>query len=119
MAKKKRTRRTAQGARPKQGSRPGAVDVGRVTPEWRWRTFPVFFAFVCGMLLAFFSNEGTVNPVAFVLLLAALLGFGFGIAHLIVTNFYVARRVRARREAIARGETPPEDFQDELVFPKD
>jgi len=115
MAKKKRKQRSTQGTSPQ----PGASDIGRVTPDWRWRSFPVFFAFVCGMLLAFFVNEGTVNPLAFVLLLAALLGFGFGVSHLIVTNFVVARRVRARREAIARGETPPEDFQDELVFPDD
>jgi hypothetical protein len=115
MAKKKRKQRSTQGTPP----RPGSASGEHVTPDWRWRSFPVFFALVCGMLLAFFVNEGTANPLAFVLLLAALLGFGFGVSHLIVTNVFVARRVRARREAIARGETRPEDFQDDLVFPDD
>ncbi len=73
-------------------------------------------AFVSGMLLAFLSNGTTSNPVAFVLLIAALLGFGYCLAHLVVTNVVVAGRVRRRRASIARGEEQPGEFEDELVY---
>ena len=64
----------------------------RSRPDWRWRSFPVFAAFATGMLIAFVVNEGTVNPVAFVLQLAALLGVGYSLAHLFVTNVITAGR---------------------------
>ncbi|MBI2723687.1 MAG: hypothetical protein HYX50_01360 [Chloroflexi bacterium] len=86
-------------------------------PGWRWRTFPVFFAFVSGMLVAFLSNGGTVNPLAFVLLIAALAGFFYGVVHMFVVNVVLARRVRRRAQADARGEDLPEDFETELVYP--
>jgi hypothetical protein len=120
MAKtKKKPHRVRVGARAgAEPARPaGRVDRESVLPQWRWRTFPVFFAFVTGMLLAFFVNEGTVNPLAFLLLLAALLGFGYCLAHILVTNFIVAGRVRRRRAARARGEERAEDFEEELVYP--
>ncbi len=63
-------------------------------PDWRWRSFPVFAAFATGMLLAFVVNEGSVNPVAFVLQIAALLGVGYSLAHLLVTNVLLAGRTR-------------------------
>ncbi len=66
----------------------------RARPDWRWRSFPVFAAFVSGMLLAFLINEGSVNPAAFVLQIAALLGVGYSLAHLFVTNVFAAGRAR-------------------------
>jgi peptidoglycan/LPS O-acetylase OafA/YrhL len=119
MARKKKPHRGRVGARGgAAAAKPAArIDRESVLPEWQWRTFPVFFAFVTGMLLAFFVNEGTVNPLAFLLLLAALLGFGYCLAHILVTNFVVAGRVRRRRAARARGEALPEDFEEELVYP--
>ncbi len=85
-------------------------------PGWRWRTFPVFAAFVAGLLLAFIVNEGSVNPVAFVLQLLAILGVGYVIAHFFVANVIVAGRVRRRRDAIARGETPDDEMEDVVVY---
>ena len=70
----------------------------RSRPDWRWRSFPVFAAFAAGMLIAFVVNEGTVNPVAFVLQLVALLGVGYSLAHLLVTNVIAAGRTRRDRE---------------------
>jgi hypothetical protein len=63
-------------------------------PDWRWRSFPVFAAFASGALIAFIVNEGSVNPVAFVLQIAALLGVGYSLAHLLVTNVATAGRMR-------------------------
>ena len=73
---------------------PPAGSRRRVRPDWRWRSFPVFAAFVSGMLLAFLVNEGSVNPAAFVLQIAALLGVGYSLAHLLVTNVIAAGRTR-------------------------
>jgi hypothetical protein len=76
-------------------------------------------AFVTGMLVAFLSNGATSNPVAFVLLIAALLGFGYCLAHLVVTNVLVAGRVRRQRAALARGEDPAANYEDALVYKDD
>jgi hypothetical protein len=81
----------------------------RTRPDWRWRSFPVFAAFAAGMLIAFVVNEGSVNPVAFVLQIAALLGVGYSLAHLLVTNVLAAgRNRRADREG---------DTEDVIVYP--
>ena len=56
----------------------------------------MFAAFVSGLLLAFLVNEGSVNPVAFVLQIAALLGVGYSLAHLFVTNVIAAGRPSPR-----------------------
>ncbi len=70
----------------------------RSRPDWRWRSFPVFAAFATGMLIAFIINEGSVNPAAFVLQIAALLGVSYSLAHLLVTNVVTAGRTRRDRE---------------------
>jgi hypothetical protein len=91
-------------------------------PDWRWRSFPTFFAFVCGMLLAFLVNEGTANPVAFILLIASLLGVGYGLAHMFITNVVVASRVRARQRAAADdgdGSADSAEYEDVLVYDED
>lgn len=78
-------------------------------PDWRWRSFPVFASFATGTLIAFIVNEGSVNPVAFVLQIAALLGVGYSLAHLLVTNVVAAGR---SRRAGARDES-----EDVIVYP--
>lgn len=121
---RKKPRQRADVARAASGSRASALrpptkldTPERLLPAWKWRTFPVLCAFVTGMLIAFLANAPTSNPLAFVLLIAALLGFGYCIAHLLVTNFLVAGRIRARRASIARGEEQPGDYEEELVYP--
>ena len=87
MANKKRSPIAATGPQPTKR---------RTRPDWRWRSFPVFAAFATGMLIAFVVNQGSVNPIAFVLQLAALLGVGYSLAHLFVTNVITAGRTRRR-----------------------
>lgn len=81
----------------------------RPRPDWRWRSFPVFASFAAGMLIAFVVNEGSANPVAFVLQIAALLGVGYSLAHMLVAN--VAAAGRARR-SVTHG-----DSEDVVVYP--
>jgi len=89
-------------------------------PRWRWRTFPVFFAFVLGLLVAGIVNGEQNNEFAWIVQLLALLGVGYGLVHLFVTNVIVAGRVRRRERPIARGEQPPDDeWVDEVVHPDD
>ena len=81
----------------------------RARPVWRWRTFPVFAALSTGMLIAFVVNEGSANPAAYFLQIAALLGVGYSIAHLLVRNVLGAGRAR---DADATDET-----EDVIVHP--
>ena len=78
----------------------------------------MFFAFVAGVLIASLLNPPSGNA-GYALQLAALAGFGYGLAHLFVTNVIVAGRLKRRREAAARGESPPEHYEDELVYPEE
>ena len=58
--------------------------------DWRWRTFPVFFAFVAGALVMALL-AGTIIGIAISWL--AVLGVIFGLTH-IVTRQFIARRRR-------------------------
>jgi len=71
------------------------------TAGWRWRSFPVFFAFVCGAF-AMGALNGVTNPVGAVFFYLALLGVAFGAAHM-VTRWLAERRMRRR----APGTPPP------------
>lgn len=66
------------------------------TLGWQWRTFPVFFAFVCG---AFLMSWLAWTPAGWLVSLAAMAGVAFGLAH--ITTRWLALR-RARREAQRR-----------------
>ena len=61
------------------------------------------------MLIAFVVNEGSANPVAFFLQIAALLGVGYSIAHLLVINVLGAGRTRRR--------DPDDETEDVIVHP--
>jgi hypothetical protein len=89
---------------------------GRYTPDWRWRTFPVFCALVAGLLVASFINGRPNNTAAAIVQLAAILGAAYALVHLFVSNVIVAGRIRRRDEAIARGDDDDE-YEDEVVYP--
>ncbi len=56
---------------------------------WNWRTFPVAFAFVLGLIV---MGVATTAPYVFLFLFfAALFGLAFGLAH-ILTRTIAARR---------------------------
>ena len=56
--------------------------------EWRWLTFPVFFAFaVGGLVMGLAASSALALPYFFVI----LFGVAFGAAH-IVTRIIVTRR---------------------------
>lgn len=120
MAKKRQrprqNTRSQSAATPPLGAATRGASTTRARPEWRWRTFPVFFAFVTGMLLAGFLNGAPTNTTAAIAQIAAVAGFGYALAHLFVANVIIAGRERRRRQAMERGEEPVEDFEEELIY---
>ena len=94
----------------------GSPDGGPPVRRWRWLTFPVFFAFATGLLIASLLNVETDSTIEGVVQIAALLLFGYGLAHLIITNVIVAGRVR-RRQLREQSDEASDDWEDEVVYP--
>ena len=93
---------------PKKKRRPAAaVLTFKTTAGWRWRSFPVFFAFVCGAFVMAMLN-GPTNPVGLVAVVLALFGVAFGLAHM-TTRWLVERR--ARRHQATPAPSPTEAGQ--------
>ncbi|MBF6600099.1 MAG: hypothetical protein IVW36_06285 [Dehalococcoidia bacterium] len=112
----KRTTRSRRRAVRHRGTAAEAASARPNLPHWKWRTFPVFAAFVAGLLL-----DSMVNPPASglgtALRVIGLLGAGYVLAHMIVVNVIVAGRIRARDKALAAGEDPDVEWVDEVVHP--
>lgn len=61
----------------------------RPLPHWKWFTFPVFVAFTAGIVfMGLIRNGQFLGPVVYT---AGLVGFAFGLAHLL-TRLWLARR---------------------------
>lgn len=97
---------TARGA-PKSRS-------GQEMPRWRWRTFPVFAAFVGGFLLASLISGQPDNDFTLAVRIAALFAAGYILAHFFVVKVVAPRRTRGR-DARDRGD----EWVDEVVYPDD
>lgn len=88
-------RATPAGQEPTAPARPGYVPVP--LPPWRWRTFPVYFAFSLGLFLGVYAGviAGIVNengnnvPMLAVFLIAAVL-LGLGLSRL-TTRWMMSR----------------------------
>ena len=88
--------------RSKRRRRPTTSPTPTATAGWRWRTFPVFFAFVCGL---FVMGLLATSPVGFGAFYIAVFGVAFGAAH-IVTRRIAERRMLRRASGTA---PPPEE----------
>jgi Flp pilus assembly protein TadB len=76
----------------KKRRRTAPTPIFKTTAGWRWRSFPVFFAFVCGAFVMGLLN-GVTNPVGAVFFYLALFGVAFGVAHTVV-RWLAERRMR-------------------------
>jgi hypothetical protein len=117
----KRSRRRARVGEP--GDPESASATSRPSPygDWKWRTFPVFFAFAVGLLVASFVNGEPDNDVAAVLQIAAIIGVSYGLARLFVRNVIVAGRLRRARGGAVGAEASRDDGEwvDEIVYPQE
>ncbi|MCI0776988.1 MAG: hypothetical protein J4N95_02310 [Chloroflexi bacterium] len=59
----------------------------RFMPEWNWRTFPVFFAFVAGIVIMGLVADTILGLIFF----GGLFGLAYGVAH-ILSRMWVTRR---------------------------
>ena len=101
--RKRTARRThTGGAQPQQPARTAALE--QPLPPWRWRTFPVYFAFALGAFLAAYvgviagiaeERSGNETPVLVLFVTVALL-LGFGMSR-ITTRFLLTRRFAKAR----------------------
>ncbi len=102
--RKKRRRGRRRGSRRGAGTAEGAgrtdeaqaqAQASTTTPlfEWQWRTFPVFFAFVCGGLLILLIGPKPNTDLYSVLFFVYLGAVAFGLAHM-ATRLFIARRRR-------------------------
>jgi hypothetical protein len=89
------------------------------SPDWRWRTFPVFAAFVAGLLLASLLNAETDNALEAIVQIVAIGGAAYVLIHLFVMNVIVAGRIKRRDAAVARGEELDDEYEDVVVYPDD
>jgi hypothetical protein len=89
----------------------------RVSPDWRWRTFPVFAAFVAGLLIASLLNFETDNAVEAIVQIVAICGAAYVLIHLVVTNVIVAGRIKRREEQVA--DDDDDDYEDVVVYPEE
>ena len=103
-----------------RAERVAGSEARRPLPRWQWRTFPVFFALVTGLLVASILNRNP-DTAALVVYLVAVAGFGYGLAHLFVTNVVVAGRLRRGGETAAPAEVsadaPDDAWEEETVYP--
>lgn len=103
----KRARRRTQ---PASSNPP---DARSTLPEWRWRTFPVFFAFFAGALLMAIANGTPDNSLAAVAQLIALAGLSYGFARLFVRKVFAERRLQRRAQ------TSEDEYEDVAVYPNE
>ena len=99
---RRRRRRGRRGRGGRGGGRGGAAPEAPATevteaeaspgpPDWRWRSFPVFFGFVCGALAMAFLI-GAVPGLAPIFFFVALFGVSFGLAHILGRTVFARRR---------------------------
>ncbi len=85
-------------------------------PEWRWRTFPVFFAFFLGALVMAVLNGAPDNELAAIAQFVVLAALSYGLARIVVRKLFAERRL-TRRERQRIGDETDDDYEDVLVYP--
>lgn len=86
-------------------------------PEWRWRTFPVFFAFFVGALVMAVVNGAPDNELAAAAQFVVLAALSYGLARIVVRKLFAERRLtRHERRGLTEGAEDGE-YEDVLVYP--
>jgi hypothetical protein len=107
MPKNKRRRSTPT---PPPADNP-AVQAGGL-PEWRWMTFPVFFAFFAGALVMAVLNGSPGTGAAAIAQWIVLAGVSYGFARIFVRKVFAERRASRRAD-------PDTDYEEVVVYPEE
>lgn len=97
---------------PVTGAQPAAVserdDRGMVLPlpEWKWRTFPVYFALTLGLMVGVWAGsaagvnaeDGDDQPLMILFIVSALL-FGFALSRLTTRLMLSKQWIKPRRKS--------------------
>ena len=87
--KRRRGGRQDEGPTYQQQQAPKAPPKAQRTfPEWNWRTFPVFFAFVTGIVIMGLVAPTPVGLIFF----GGLFGLAYGVAHIIARMWAIWRQ---------------------------
>ena len=89
--RRRRSRRREEGStyQVRETSPAQSKPAPRSFPEWNWRTFPVFFAFILGVVI---MGIAIASPaLGLVFFFGGLFGLAYGAAH-ILTRLWVGRR---------------------------
>jgi len=89
--RKRKGRRKDEGGvyQQQQAPKPPPKAPERSLPEWNWRTFPVFFALVVGLVV---MGLAVYSPIlSFIVFVMGLFGLAYGVAH-ILSRMWVSRR---------------------------
>jgi hypothetical protein len=115
---KRRARREDPAGRVDRAQREEEAQRAKVAalPEWRWRTFPVVFAFFLGALVMAVLNGAPDNELAAIAQFVVLGALSYGLARIVVRKLFAERRL-TRRERQRIGDEPDDDYEDVLVYP--
>ena len=92
--RKRRTRRRAECTttyQPRETSPALHKPAPRSFPEWNWRTFPVFFAFILGVVIMGLVAGLYPDTLLGIFFFGGLFGLAYGSAH-ILARFWAKRR---------------------------
>jgi hypothetical protein len=81
-------------------------------PEWRWTTFPVFFAFFAGALVMQGLNGEPGTGIAAIAQWVVLAGVSYGFARIFVRKVFAERRASRRAD-------PESDYEEVAVYPEE
>ena len=95
--RKRRTRRRAEGTttyQPRETSPALPKPAPRSFPKWNWRTFPVFFAFILGVvIMGVVAGLYPDTLLVGIFFYGGLFGLSYGLAH-ILARLWAKRRER-------------------------
>ncbi len=90
--RRRRARKREEGTtyQPRETLRAQPKPAARSFPEWNWRTFPVFFAFILGVVI---MGIAIASPaLGLVFFFGGLFGLAYGVAHILARVWATRRR---------------------------
>ncbi|GMV85593.1 MAG: hypothetical protein AMXMBFR80_14480 [Dehalococcoidia bacterium] len=101
-ARKRRGRQPATVAPAAQGAAPAPAPRTTPMPDWKWRTFPVFFAFALGGFAGLYMGIVSAESSGFFVFASAFWAVLLGLGLSRFTTRWIMSRQWARRRSAAK-----------------